>query len=38
MKVRLRNQYQNFKEAKAGFSWTVLFFGFFVPLLRGDVK
>ena len=26
------------KEVKVGFSWTVFFFGFFVPLFRGDLK
>lgn len=26
------------KQAKVGFSWTTFFFGFFVPLIRGDVK
>ena len=26
------------KQAPIGFSWTVFFFGMFVPLLRGDFK
>ena len=26
------------KEVKCGFSWTVFFFGFLVPLIRGDLK
>lgn len=26
------------KEAFVGFSWTMFFFGFFVPLFRGDIK
>lgn len=26
------------KEVASGFSWTVLLFGFFVPLFRGDIK
>lgn len=38
MKVILRNHVGVTKAVKVGFSWTTLFFGFFVPLLRGDLK
>jgi hypothetical protein len=36
--VRLENESGVEKEVKKGFSWTVLFFGLFVPLIRGDLK
>ena len=38
MKVELKHDSGVTKEAKKGFSWTVLFFGPFVPLIRGDLK
>jgi hypothetical protein len=34
----LKNEYGVTKEVKKGFSWTMLFFGIFVPLARGDWK
>ena len=39
MDILLKNE--NFgitKVGKVGFSWTTFFFGFFVPLTRGDMK
>lgn len=39
MMVNLKNPVTNqFKQCKAGFSWTVFFFGFFPALFRGDWK
>lgn len=34
----LRNQNGVTKQVKKGFSWSMLFFGIFVPLVRGDWK
>lgn len=34
----LRNKKGATKQAPIGFSWTVLFFGFFVPFIRKDWK
>lgn len=38
MRVNIRNQSGMVKQVKLGFSWTMLFFGIFVPLFRGDLK
>jgi len=38
MKVTLKHDSGISKEVKVGFSWTVFFFGGFVPLIRGDIK
>lgn len=36
--IVLRNEFGVTKQVKVGFSWTMLFFGVFVPLFRGDIK
>lgn len=39
MKVNLENKTTGqFEQVKLGFSWTMLFFGVFVPIFRGDWK
>lgn len=38
MIVTLVNGDGQLRTAKVGFSWTVFFFGFLVPICRGDVK
>ena len=38
MLVTLQNQVGQTRTAKVGFSWTVFFFGFCVPIFRGDAK
>ncbi len=38
MKVILKHESGLVKEVKKGFSWTLFFFGLFVPLIRGDLK
>lgn len=38
MLVRLKNSTGEIRTAKIGFSWTTFFFGFIVPICRGDAK
>lgn len=38
MKGVMQNDLGLIKNIKIGFSWTTFFFGFFVPLVRGDWK
>jgi hypothetical protein len=38
MQLQLRNKDGFIKTAPQGFSFTTLFFGFLVPLVRGDFK
>ena len=38
MIVTLQDPMGQVRTAKVGFSWTVFFFGFFVPICRGDLK
>lgn len=36
--ITLRNEMGITKQVKNGVSWTIFFFGVFVPLFRGDAK
>jgi len=38
MLVTMQNSAGQIRTTKVGFSWTVFFFGFCVPLFRGDAK
>lgn len=38
MKIKVMNKIGQGKEIKIGFSWTMFFFGIFVPIFRADWK
>ena len=38
MNINMKSPIGIVKQVKVGFSWTMLFFGIFVPLIRGDFK
>lgn len=38
MKIKVKNDLGQAKEIKIGFSWTMFFWGIFVPLFRTDWK
>lgn len=38
MRVNLKDNNGSIVQATVGFSWTFFFFGFWVPLFRGDIK
>ena len=38
MNIKVMNEIGQGKEIKIGFSWTMFFFGIFVPLFRSDWK
>lgn len=38
MILNLQSPNAGVKQVKVGFGWTTFFFGFFVPLFRGDIK
>lgn len=38
MILNLQSPNAGVKQVKVGFIWTKFFFGFFVPLFRGDIK
>lgn len=38
MKIKVKDEIGKVKEIKIGFSWTLFFWGLFVPLIRADWK
>lgn len=38
MMINLVSENGELRKVKVGFSWTVFFFGFLVPIFRGDAK